>query len=97
MTKSAETKESTAFHTIISISAIPSPKALVDATVRVFGRLGAGQLLLHAFHTSAERVAAFAAFWLWGLEIHALLLGRGAALGVQAAIRVLAFLALPCW
>ena len=40
------------------ISAIPRPQALVDAGVRVFGRLLARQFLFHATHPRAERVAA---------------------------------------
>ena len=79
------------------MSTIPGPKALVDATVGVLLGFFPSQLRFHAFHSGAERVAAFAALGLRGLQVHALLFGRGSPLGVEATIRILAFLALPCW
>ena len=79
------------------MSALPRPKAFVDAAVRVFGCFGAGELLLHALHPGTERVAPAAALGLRGLQVHALGFGRGTALRVQAALWVLAFLACPCW
>ena len=84
---------------ISTFSAVPRPKAFVDAAVRVFGRLGAGKLLLHAFHTGAERVAPAAALRLRGLQTGfsriGLVVGR-TALRVQATLWVLAFFACPC-
>ena len=82
------------------ISAVPCPQALVNTRVWVFGRLCAGQLLLHAFHTSAERVAAFAALWLWSLQTRfagVCFVVRGSSLGVQATLLRFAFFPLPCW
>ena len=82
------------------MSALPRPKALVYTTVRVFGCLGAGQLLLHAFHTGAERVAPAAALGLGCFQPRLARIGLvvgGAALRVQATLGVLAFFALPCW
>ena len=82
------------------MSAFPSPKAFVDAAVRVFGRLGAGKLLLHAFHTGAERVAPAAALGLGCFQPRLARIGfvvRSTAFRVQAALGVLAFFALPCF
>ena len=79
------------------MSAVPRLQALVDPTIRVFRRLGTGQFLFHALHARTEGVAAFAAFWLWGLQVHPLLLRGSTPFGVQAAIGVLAFFALPSW
>ncbi len=76
--------------------AIPSPKAFIDATVRVFGCLFARELFLHARHTGAERVSPAAALGLGRLQVHALFFGRCSALGVQATTGILAFFALPC-
>ena len=86
------------FQSIISMSALPSPQALVDPRVGVFGRLLAGQLLLHAFHPGAKRVAAFAALWLRSLQAGLARVGlvvRRPPFGIQAALVGLAFFACP--
>jgi hypothetical protein len=51
--------------------AIPSLKALVYTTVRVFGGLGTRQLRLHARHSGAEGLSPCCVlvrlwFWRWG-------------------------------
>jgi len=79
-------------------SAIPSSEGLVDARIWISRRFLAGQLLFHALHPGTEAVLASAALGLWRLE--ARLAGvvpivGCPPLGVQTAIRVLAFLALP--
>ena len=97
-TKSAGGAQAAAITNGVAMSALPRPKALVDAAVRVVRGLCARQLLLHAAHTSTEAVAAGTTFGLWRLEVSAggVVVGLTAS-GVQAAFRVLTLLALPCW
>ena len=74
---------------IPTFSAVPSPKTFVDAAVRVFGSFLAGQLLFHARHPGAKRVAPAAALGLRGLQTGFAGVGfvvGGSALRVQAAL-----------
>lgn len=81
------------------MSALPSPQAFVDPAIRVVRCLLRCKLFLHTLHPGTEGIAARTALWLRGFE--ARLTGVGAVIGsttlsVQTALRVLAFLALPC-
>ncbi len=53
------------------MSALPRPKALVDAGIRIVCGLAAGQLLLHPAHTGAEGVSSRPTFGLRTLEVSA--------------------------
>ena len=64
------------------MSALPGPKALVDAGVRVVRGLCAGQLLLHPAHTGAKGVSSRPTFGLRTLEVSA----RSAVVGSPAEL-----------
>ena len=74
---------------LVAMSALPRPKAFVDAAIRIVGCLGAGQLLFHTAHPGAKRVAPAAALGLRGLQTGFPRIGsvvRSTALRVQAAL-----------
>lgn len=54
-----------------AMSALPSPKALVNAGVRVVCGLAASQLLLHAAHTGAKGVSSRPTLGLRTLQVTA--------------------------
>lgn len=54
-----------------AMSAVPGPKALIDAGVWVVRGLRAGQLLLHAAHTGAKGVSSRPTFGLRTLQVTA--------------------------
>ena len=56
------------FQIIISISAVPRPKTLVNAAIGVFSGFGASKLLLHPAHPGAKRLLTGAAFGLGALQ-----------------------------
>ena len=92
--------ESAAFHSIKSISTLPRSQRLVDTAVRIVGSLLAGELLFHAFHPGTKGIPTRPALRLWRLQSRFPRIGAivgGAPFGVQAALGILAFLALPCF
>jgi hypothetical protein len=81
-------------------STFPSPQAFVNPRIGVFCGLRACQLLLHALHTGAEGVAAFAALGLRSFQARlpgVRLVVGSPTFGVQAAFLGFPFFACPCW
>lgn len=72
-------RNSDADNLLLSMSALPCPKALVDAGVGIVCSCSAGELALHALHASAERVTAGASLGLRTLQVATRRLVVGAA------------------